>query len=343
MEIIWLKILFALLCFQFLFVSLFLAQHKKGKILSNRLLALVFLMIFISVMALSTTVFRIEISIPQLLFIDDTFMFAYGPLLFLFTQSVLFKNYRLQSKSIVHFIPFIISVCIVIGFILFVDTESFLQTTKEVNNQEIPVFFRIGEILILCHIFYYLWRSKQEIKNVIVKAKDLVSTFNQDNFKLLKFILNSFILLFSLSLIHSFLPVIGVHSGLWITLLFIILFMFYFINSILLKLLNQSTNESGTISQDDFIEKDKYAKSNLSQTDLNKYKQSLGNYMKKQQRYLDSELTITDLSKELNIPSKTLSQVVNEGYDCNFFDFVNGYRVDTAKSLFENQANDLIM
>ena len=85
--------------FQFLFVSLFLFQNRKGKILSNRLLATVFLMISIVVFDLYLIVFRVEINIPQLLFIDDTFMLAYGPLLYIFAQSVVFKDYKLLKKS----------------------------------------------------------------------------------------------------------------------------------------------------------------------------------------------------------------------------------------------------
>jgi len=115
--------------------------------------------------------------------------------------------------------------------------------------------------------------------------------------------------------------------------------MFYFINSILLKMLNQSSNKSGAISQIDFKEKEKYAGSNLSPTDLKTYMINVADYMKEKQRYLDSELNITDLSKELNIPSKMLSQVINEGYHCNFFDFINKHRVEAAKNLFKNQAN----
>jgi len=298
---------------------------------------MVFLMISIVVINFYLIVFRVEINISQLLFIDDTFMFAYGPLLYLFSQSVVFKNYRLQKKSIVHFIPFIVAVCIVIGIILFVDSKSISETTNQINNQQIPLYFRIGEFLILLHIFYYLFKSKQEIKKVIGKTKDLYSTFNQDNFRLLKFILNCFIILFSLSLIHSILPFVGIKNGLLITLLLIILFMFYFINSILLKMLNQSSNASGAITQNDFKEKEKYAGSNLSQADIKSYMNNLGNHMKENERFLDSELSINDLSTELNISSKILSQVINEGYACNFFDFVNRFRVEAAKSLFKNQ------
>lgn len=339
MDIIFLKILFYILCFQFLFVSLFLFQNKKGKILSNKLLAVVFFMISVVIVNLYLIVFRVEINMPQLLFFDDTFMFAYGPLLYLFTQSVLFKNYRFQKRHIVHFIPFLISICTVVSIIFFVDTESLTQTTNRINSQQIPIYFHIGGTLMLVHIFYYLFKSKQEIKKVLGKVKGIYSTFNQDNFKLLKFILNSFIALFILSLIHSILPFVGINSGLLITMLLMILFMFYFINSILLKMLNQSSNERGTITQTNFKEKEKYAGSSLSQTDLKAYMNKLGNHMKENERFLDSELIINDLSTELDIAVKILSQVINEGYSCNFFDFVNKFRVETAKLILANQAD----
>ena len=340
MDINLVKILFYVLSFQFIFVSLFLFQNKRGKALSNKLLATVFLMISTAIIDLYLLVFKIEITRPQLLLIIDTFMFAYGPLLYLFTQSVVFKNYQLQKKSIIHFIPFLFAIAFVIGIILIVDTTSINEVNKQNYNLQAPLSFRIGEFIILSHIFIYLFKSKQEIKNVIGKAKDLYSTFNQENFKLLKFILNSFIILFGISLIHSLLPFIGNNKRVFITLMMMILFMFYFINSILLKMLNQSTKDSGVMMQHDYREKEKYAGSSLSAAYLDTYMKSVGDHMKSKERFLDSELTMADLSRELNIPSKTLSQVINEGYSCNFFDYVNGFRVEKAKSIFSDPSSD---
>jgi len=219
------------------------------------------------------------------------------------------------------------------------DTASFEQTTLLMKNQNIPIIFRIGELSILLHILYYLYKSKTEIKKVLGKAMDYYSSFNQDNFKLLQFILNCFIGLFSLALVHSFLPFVGIKNVLLITMLLIVLFMLYFINSVLLKMLNQSSNETGAMTQAKFSEKVKYAGSKLEAQDLTLYKNKLAKYMMDTEKYLDSELNIVDLSKELNISSKLLSQVINEGYNCNFFDFVNNYRIDMAKSMFRNQTD----
>lgn len=339
MDIDYLKILFSILCFQFLFVALFLFQNKKGKSISNKLLALVFLMLAVAVFNFYIMVYDVQTGIPQILFLDDTFMLAYGPILYIFTQSVIYKNYTFKRKDIIHFIPFIISFVLFILLLWFYQSGVFDQVTRQIRNQSIPVYFRIAELLILLHIFYYLYRSKTEINKVVGKAMEFYSSFNQDNFKLLQFILNCFIILFLLSLFHSFLPFIGIRNGLLITLLLMVLFMLFFISSVLLKLLNQSSNESGAISQDTYKEKNRYAGSNLSKEELQVTKDRLWNYMIDNERYLDSELNIADLSKELNLSSKMLSQVINEGYNCNFFDFVNKFRIEMAKSLFEDQSD----
>ena len=53
-----------------------------------------------------------------------------------------------------------------------------------------------------------------------------------------------------------------------------------------------------------------------------------------------SELTIDDLATELALTPKIVSQIINEGYSCNFFDFVNKFRVEEAKSLLSSRTND---
>ena len=339
MDINLLKILFVILCFQFLFVSFFLFQSKKGKLLSNKILALVFLLVSLAIINIYWIIFGAKMHFPQLLFIDDTFMFAYGPLLYLFTQSVIFKKYKLNRRHLIHFIPFLIFVCIIIGMIFLEDIEALQMAISQVENHKIPMYIRIGELLMFVHIFYYLFKPRRHITSAIKEAYQSQSNINQDNFKSLKFILNSFTALFSISLVHSFLPFVGYQFGLPITMLLLVLFMFYFINAVLFKMLNHATNESGLIMQLNFIKKEKYANSKLTSTQISAYKNKLWNYMNDNKSYLDSELMIGDLAKELDIPTKVLSQIINECYSCNFFDFVNKFRVETAKSIFENSTD----
>jgi len=340
MEANLLKILFTILCFQLLFVSFFLFQSKKGKTISNKILALVFLMLSVAAINFYWIVFDIQTNFPQLMLIDDTFLLAYGPLLYIFTQSVIFKNYILKKVHFIHFIPFFISVFAVIVYILFADVTSMSETTVQMKSNQVPLYFRMGEMLILFYTLFYLFKSKREVQKVLQSAFEKYSSINQEEFKLLTFIINSFIILFLLAMIHSVLPFIGIRGGLFVTLLLIVLVVFYIINSVLFKMLKQTTNDSGLIAQPVYEHKEKYAGSRLTKAELLKYKSDLWSHMSTQEKYLNSELTIDDLANELALTPKIVSQIINEGYSCNFFDFVNKFRVEEAKSLLSSRTDD---
>ena len=80
------------------------------------------------------------------------------------------------------------------------------------------------------------------------------------------------------------------------------------------------------------IFKRKYKKALLDEKLLEKYKQQLEQLMSKEKPYLDPDLTLRDLAKILEIPPNHLSQLLNEGFDKNFAEYVNSYRVETFKS-----------
>lgn len=86
-------------------------------------------------------------------------------------------------------------------------------------------------------------------------------------------------------------------------------------------------------------EKPKYATSKLTGTDIQKYARELTHYMKTHKPYLTASLTIDDLSEKLSVPSWQLSQVINEYFHQNYFNFVNRYRIEEAKQLLTEYSN----
>lgn len=81
-----------------------------------------------------------------------------------------------------------------------------------------------------------------------------------------------------------------------------------------------------------------YQNSSLTAEDLNRYKDRLLQLMKEEKPYLNMELTQAKLAAELNVPSHHLSEVLNSGFNQNFYDFVNGYRVLEAQKLIQDKA-----
>ncbi|MFK7932439.1 MAG: helix-turn-helix domain-containing protein [Saprospiraceae bacterium] len=59
--------------------------------------------------------------------------------------------------------------------------------------------------------------------------------------------------------------------------------------------------------------------------------------MQTEQPWLQSDLNLKTLADKLQISSGYLSQIINQYEQKNFFDFVNGYRVEEVKKLLQNE------
>jgi AraC-like DNA-binding protein len=56
-------------------------------------------------------------------------------------------------------------------------------------------------------------------------------------------------------------------------------------------------------------------------------------HMREKKPFLDPELTLSSLARQLELGRSQLSQLINDGMGSNFYDFVNRYRVEEVKHL----------
>ncbi len=82
----------------------------------------------------------------------------------------------------------------------------------------------------------------------------------------------------------------------------------------------------------------KYERSGLKEKDAQRYLQKLLKYMDENKPYLDVDLTIHDISGELNIPRHHLTQIINGLLGKNFYTFINEYRIREVKKLLVDEA-----
>jgi len=80
----------------------------------------------------------------------------------------------------------------------------------------------------------------------------------------------------------------------------------------------------------------KYRNSRLGELQEKAIIARLRSHMEQHKSYLDSELRISSLSEELNVPVNHLSQAINHQLQQNFFEFTNSYRVAEARRLMES-------
>ena len=146
------------------------------------------------------------------------------------------------------------------------------------------------------------------------------------------------VMLFALSSLNDILEAFGLNEipmfndqNFNTYLLLVVAFLFYFIA---FKLLSKSKeilpkNETS-----------KYKNSNLNPKLITKYKADLISAMETDKLFLNSKLSIHNVSEKLNIPRQYISEVLNEHMDISFQDFVNQYRVEEFVNRLQNDQND---
>ena len=85
---------------------------------------------------------------------------------------------------------------------------------------------------------------------------------------------------------------------------------------------------------------EKYAKSGLSETQMDKFYERLLDCIQKEEPHLNYDLNLSELAKRVGISNHHLSQVINQRAKQTFYDFINLHRVEYAKKLFENAEYD---
>ncbi|WP_420573181.1 helix-turn-helix domain-containing protein [Kordia sp.] len=85
----------------------------------------------------------------------------------------------------------------------------------------------------------------------------------------------------------------------------------------------------------------KYQNNGLSSSIAVEMKDKLVSLMEADKLYLDNSLTLDVLSEHLNLSRHHTSQLINEHFEVNFFEFVNNYRIDEAIKLLQDKKSRL--
>lgn len=80
----------------------------------------------------------------------------------------------------------------------------------------------------------------------------------------------------------------------------------------------------------------------VSDERLVELKYKLNELMQNEEPYLDTELNLINLSKQLQVSSNHLSYIINNGFNENFYGYINKFRIKKAKKLLiDKNANHL--
>lgn len=316
---------------QAIFLGIILIVQKPIS-LPNRLLIVWMLILAINLMGAYLGVVGFYRSNPQLFGYDTTLILLHGPLLFIYVQLSISEIPKLKWSYLVHFLPYLF-------FTLYLQYKLKVELGNPDYEQIKSMLYNPGLILYLLEISIHLLIIVYVIASLLVMHKYRIGVQHRYSFtegidlKWLKQILIAFVFISTFIVISiflsDFLNYVPVElKGLLFYALLSLLPFYLFYHAIRRTIIYPSTFEDAV----------KYSHSNLSDSDSATILKQLNEIMQKEKPFLDGHLTITKLASMLDQQAKSVSQVINEHYKINFFNYINHLRVDEVKTRFENPA-----
>ncbi|MCG7895644.1 MAG: helix-turn-helix domain-containing protein [Candidatus Thiodiazotropha taylori] len=343
---------------QGMFLALALINAKSGLPVAHRLLAMLTLTFSIDLWMAFLHQSGYIASYPRLLVIDTNIDFLFGPLTYLYVTALTARSgFRFTLRQWRHFLPFLFGFAILIPLMLLdqQQLQSLLNSQEEPQESEIlwaSLAMILVGVLSILQMALYLGLSIKRLLQHQNSIEDQFSFLEKINLAWLRNLLLALVALYLFYLADVFLAdllafpeeVVGIHF-------LMIVLVIYSMGYMGLRQPAIFTQQDRSQSQADGQSID--AQTKQTDADLNdtapsesqtKYQRSaldsetsqllykeLQNHMDEQRTFLDSKLTLPQLAAQLSISPNYLSQVINEQAECNFFDFINRYRVEEAQ------------
>ncbi|MFA6437800.1 MAG: helix-turn-helix domain-containing protein [Bacteriovoracaceae bacterium] len=337
MELNLVNIIILLAAAQGLLLALLLFQKHRA-LFANRYLAL---------LMLSYTAVLVHLVLQDTgLYLDHSYLFLLSglalaalPLHYLYTQHLIFRSQTISKNEFPHFIPFIVYEIILL--IAIITNQIDLSDGGEVHVSKIPLLLQFYSISVIVLGLFYLGLSLRLIRRYNDHVKDVVSSIETVQLTWLRnitytggiavsiFCVEELFLLDGINLSNFIFSSIGfavyVYGMGYLGLLKSEIFSERSVEKAMQTVEEIEISSSG-------INTVKYERSGLSDETAKQYLQSLLMVMRDQKTYRNSSLTLTELSETLSISPHNLSEVINTKLQKNFYDFVNGYRLEEVKN-----------
>ena len=277
---------------------------------------------------------------PNLFYVFGFGYWLEGPLLLWYTRSLIYKNYRLRLKDIVYLLPFILYVGyqLIFYYSLDVTDKKIIQEEYDLNlapqiMNYVTLFreaFRVA-LGVLCLI---------EIKRYTQHIHTNFSDIDKIDLTWLKILVTGFLVIRTWAVIVAAMIILSISFGIttdfetmgllgnYTTFLLVSVLIFFGLghSSVFEGLEQRQNNEPEPVKdeQEPENQKDKIRPELIDQ---------VSRHMETEKPYLTPALTLEKLAGQLRIQPRLLSNIINRHFDCNFFEFINSYRVEEAKRM----------
>ena len=263
-----------------------------------------------------------------------------APVLYFYFKTLLDKSFSFSEIDYIHFLP--AALYLIYSIIVFLTDKVVLKKYYFYEDGKDKDFSTWYQIVGLLSLTYYLIQSLQTYNDYKTITYNIVSFADSVMFRWAKRFLIAFLMLIAIRILFFIANPEWDEFGrkFWYYVCFSVLFYYVSISGYTNSVLSTTSFKDAQINSDadskyevDDIVKSENSFSNTilpegkaEIPDLDIWKEKIEKLMLIDKIYENPELVISDLSSKLGTHSKKISQVINEGFQMNFNDFVNHHR-----------------
>jgi AraC-like DNA-binding protein len=309
----------AVLC-SFFFIT------KKGNRTESRVLAILLFLFSLQVVyayMISVYAWQYFTVWHKSIFILRQTSLLIGPFIYFYICAFCQKDNVLKQRNLIHFLPF--AVVVVLVSIYTASKNNFIIWKSDIDLYD--------TILILFHNLIYIVLSVFKMKSLnITFSKFLENIQTSSHRTMFQILLLGLIALWIVNL-NTFAIYMIVRKTEWcaytgsIFALVIFIFMSMFMFLLLLK-------------PEIHYAIEKYKNNPIDENTKKKYLQKIDGYMKSQRPFLNPEISLEVIAKDLSINPRIISQIINESFESNFKGYINIYRIRESLKILSQPEND---
>ena len=318
-----------------LVLALLLASKKINR-LSNRILGSLMVVFSVDLLMAAFIGSGFYQVYPHFIGIDFPITVLYGPLLYLYTTSLIKSSSRLDTKDWLHFLPFVLLLVYTIPFYTYSGAEKINLLADEGSleyGSDLLTHFKVGFSVAYVPFIIRALRTYRK------QVKDNFSSFEKRNLDWLQFFVLGGVLM---AVIATGLYLMDIFSDIetdygYLTLLTVTIFV-YSIGYLGLRQPEFFANFEKYAEAQEKGSK-KYSKSGLDDQTGKILARKLKDLMEGEQPYLNNELNLFELATMMDISPHNLTEIINKYADKNFYDFINAYRVEEVKRRIQDPSS----
>ena len=279
-------------------------------------------------------------------------LFFIGPTIYCYTQGLLNANFSFTKKQVLHYIPGILYLLYIFSLWIY-DTyiiKDYFFYADGMDKDFDNWYQKLGLLSMVIYFalsLHYYTIYKKVIYQVVSYAERIL-------LKWIQTYLIAFLIMVVLPIIFDslayFYPALKSYTGNWWYFLFFSVVMYYIAitgysnpinssipfqfstsnkNQVLFVSETLHTEQEAviTIEYESFIDADS--------DEILLWKNKIKSILQQESLYKNPELTLAELAKKLDTTMSIISKTINQGFNMNFNDFINTYRIEAIKQAFE--------